>query len=100
MEYNKEEEDDDNYPPPEYGDAATGEAEYQEEPDNVPDDNIRWVIVDAKRECQSERAKLKFDRMLEDHKKGLYPNCEDDNSKLGTILELLQWKAHNGVSDN
>ena len=37
--------------------------------------------------------------MLEDHKKGLYPNCEDGNTKLGTTLELLQWKADNGVSD-
>ena len=38
-------------------------------------------------------------RMLEDHKKGLYPNCEDDKTKLGTTLELLQWKVDNGVSD-
>ncbi len=37
--------------------------------------------------------------MLEDQKKGLYPNCEDDNTKLGTTLELLQWKAENGVAD-
>src|SRR3989337_1565820 len=99
MEDNEEEEDDDNYPP-EYGDTAMGEAEDQEEPDNVLEDDLRRIIVDAKRQCQSEREKLKFDRMLEDHKKGLYPNCEDDNTKLGTTLELLQWKADNGVSDN
>ena len=37
--------------------------------------------------------------MLEDHKKLLYPNCEDGQKKLGTALELLQWKAENGVSD-
>ena len=37
--------------------------------------------------------------MLEDHKKGLYPNCEDGNTKLGTALELLQWKAENGIPD-
>src|SRR5204863_432715 len=92
-------EDDDKYPSPEHGDAAMGEAEDQEEPDDVPDDDLRRVIVDAKRQCQSEREKLKFDRMLEDHKKGLYPNCEDDNTKLGTTLEVLQWKADNGVSD-
>ena len=94
----EEEEDDDNYVPPEYGDAATGEAEDaatgeaedQEEPDDVPDDDLRRVIVDAKRQCESEKEKLKFDRMLEDHKKRLYPNCEDGNTKLGTVLELLQ----------
>ena len=37
--------------------------------------------------------------MLEDHKKLLYPDCEDDKTKLGTTLELLQWKAGNGVAD-
>ena len=37
--------------------------------------------------------------MLEDHKKKLYPNCEDGNTKLGTTLELLQWKADTGLSD-
>ena len=41
--------------PPEYGDAAMGEAEDQEEPDNVPDDDLPRVIVEAKRQCQSER---------------------------------------------
>ena len=56
--------------PPEYGDAATGEAEDQEEPDDVPDDDICRVIVDARRQCETQKEKLKFDRMLEDHKKG------------------------------
>ena len=58
MKDNKEEEDDNNYVPPEYGDAATGEAEDaatreaedQEEPDDVPDDDLRRVIVDARRQ--------------------------------------------------
>ena len=91
MEDGEEEEYDDNYVPPEYGDAATGEAaEDQEEPDDVPDDDdLRRVIVDARTQCISQKEKLKFDRMLEDHKKGLYPNCEDGNTKLGTVLELL-----------
>ena len=115
MEDGEEEEYDDNYVPPEYGDAtkdqeepddvhddaATGEAaEDQEEPDDVPDDDdLRRVIVDARTQCESQKEKLKFDRMLEDHKKGLYPNCEDGNTKLGTVLELLQWKAENAVAD-
>ena len=115
MEDGEEEEYDDNYVPPEYGDAtehqeepddvhddaATGEAaEDQEEPDDVPDDDdLRRVIVDARTQCKSQKEKLKFDRMLEDHKKGLYPNCEDGNTKLGTVLELLQWKAENAVPD-
>ena len=95
MEDGEEEEYDDNYVPPEYGDAATGEAEdqeeaeYPEEPDDVPDDDLRRVIVDARRQWESEKEKLKFDCMVEDHKKGLYPKCEDGNKKLGTVLELL-----------
>jgi hypothetical protein len=28
----------------------------------------------------------------------LYPNCKDGNIKLGTTLELLQWKAETGLS--
>ena len=37
--------------------------------------------------------------MLEDHRKLLYPGCENRLKKLGTTLELLQWNATNGVSD-
>ena len=48
MEDNKDEEDDDNYVPPEYDDAAMGEAEDQEEPADVPDDDLCQVIVNAK----------------------------------------------------
>ena len=74
MEDNEEEEYDDNYVPLEYGDAATGEdVEDQEEPDDVPDDDLRWDIVDAKRQCEREKEKLKFDCMLEDHKKDCTP---------------------------
>ena len=69
----EEEEDDDNYVPAEYGDAATGKAEDQEEPDDVPndaatgeaaedqeepvpdDDDLRRVIVDARTQCEIKR---------------------------------------------
>jgi hypothetical protein len=37
--------------------------------------------------------------MLEDHNKLLYPNCEDGQKKLGSILELMEWKTENGLSD-
>ena len=37
--------------------------------------------------------------MLEDHNKLLYPTCDAGQKKLGTTLDLLQWKAKNGVSD-
>ena len=45
-----------------------------------------------------QRTKSRLEQ-LEDHKKLLYPNCEDGQKKLGTTLELLQWKAKNGISD-
>ena len=37
--------------------------------------------------------------MLEDYRILLYPDCKQDQKKLGTTLELLQWKAPNGLSD-
>ena len=37
--------------------------------------------------------------MLEDHRKLLYPTTEEGQKKLGTTIELLQWKTKNGVSD-
>ena len=75
MEDGEEEEYYDNYVPPEYGEAATGGAgEDQEEPDDiVPNDDLHRVMVDARRQYESEKEKLKFDRMLEDHKKGCTP---------------------------
>ena len=74
-------------------DAATGEAaEDQEEPDDVPDDDdLRRAIVDARTQCESQREKLKFDRMLEDHKKGLYPNC-----KMATQSSVPYWNCCSG----
>ena len=74
-----------------------GEAE--EEVSDEPADDLGRAIIDAKRNCKSEKERLKLEHMLEDHKKLLYPNCEDDKKELGTTLELLQWKARNGVSD-
>ena len=47
---------------------------------------------------QKQRA-CKVAHMLDDHKKLLYPTCDVGQKKLGTTLELLQWKAKNGVSD-
>jgi hypothetical protein len=38
--------------------------------------------------------------MLEDHKKSLYPNCQNGLKKLGSTLEFLKWKAAEGLSDS
>jgi hypothetical protein len=54
------------------------------------DDAFGDVIRDTQRDCESDKEKAKFDRMLEDHKKLLYPSAKDGQKKLGTTLELLQ----------
>jgi hypothetical protein len=101
----EEEEDDDNniiHGFAEYdafGDTAMGKAEEEVAAEDEPTDDLGQAICDVQREYESEREKIKFERMLEDHKKLLYSTCEKGQKKLGTTLELLQWKAKNGVSD-
>jgi hypothetical protein len=100
MEDNEEEEEDPMFPV--YGDTAmednAEEGGDQERASDEPADDLGRVIADAKEDCESELERLKLDGMLQDHKKLLYPNCEDGSTKLGTTLELLKWKAQNGVT--
>ena len=67
--------------------------------ENDPSDDLGQALHNVQACCKSETERLKFQKMLEDHRKLLYPNCENGLKKLGTTLELLQWKATNGVSD-
>ena len=106
MEDNEEEEDNENYPTfSEHGGTTMGEdggttmGEDEEPIVDEPDDDLSRAINDAHINCESQNERFKLERMLEDHKKLLYPNCEDGQKKLGTTLELLQWKAKNGISD-
>ena len=105
MEDGEEEDDDNNYHHmfPEYSDTAmedNGEERGEERASDEPADELGRVISDAKRDCETENEKLKLEGMLEDHKKLLYPNCEDGSTKLGTTLELLRWKAECGLTDS
>ena len=111
MEEDEEEGDDDNmiiHGFAEYGafdDTAMEEAEEEvvaEEEVAAEDetaDDLGQAIRDAQNECKSQKDKIKFERMLEDHKKLLYLTVEEGQEKLGTTLELLQQKAKNGVSN-
>jgi hypothetical protein len=93
---NDEEENNDNYPEfPETTDTAIedNEEEGEERASDVPADDLGQVIVDAQIDCASEKEREKLERILDDHKKNLYPNCEDGQKNLGSTLELLQWKA-------
>ena len=66
-----------------------GEAE--EEASDEPTDDLGRAIVDAKRKCESEKERSKLEHMLEDHKKLLYPNCED-----GQKSWVPHWNCCNG----
>jgi hypothetical protein len=102
MEDNDEEENDDNYSVyPETTDTAMEDNEEEEGEERASDvlaDDLGQVITDAQIDCKSEKEREKLEHMLYDHKKTLYPNCEDGQKKLGSMLELLQWKAETGLS--
>jgi hypothetical protein len=111
MEDNEEEEDDDNYPEfPEYGDTFMGEAEEEAkggsegeakgEAHDEPPNGLGQTIVDARRECETNKEREKLDCMLEDHKKSLYTKCLNGLKKLGSTLELLKLKENEGLSDS
>jgi hypothetical protein len=53
----------------------------------VPADDLGQVIVDAQIDCESEKEREKLERMLDDHKKNLYPNCEDGQKMLIPVYD-------------
>ena len=92
----KKRNDDDNYRSmfPEYADTAMKDSEEEgqgeERSPDEPTDDIGRVISDARRGCDTEKERLRFEQMLQDHNKLLYPTCEDVQKKLGSTLELLK----------
>src|SRR6185436_14760168 len=75
------------------------EAEANATEEQQPPDELGQVLVDAHRDAETLKESKKFEKVLEDHRKILYPDCKQRLKKLGTTLEMLQWKAANGVSD-
>jgi hypothetical protein len=61
----------------EYNDTEMedNEAEGGEEraPDDPVDDDLHRAIYDARRDCGTDKKRLQFDKMLEDHHKLFYP---------------------------
>ncbi|CAO2141567.1 unnamed protein product [Urochloa humidicola] len=105
---NEEDDDEDNHThPPDW--AFVHEAgEFQDDPmdedeanvlQEEPPNELGQVLLDARRDSETVKERLKFKKMLEDHKRPLYPGCKPEQKKLGTMLEMLKWKASNGVSD-
>ena len=79
---------------PEYAaalnDIAMGEVDEEEvEGEGEPADDLGQAIRDAQRECESEKEKIKFDRMLEDHKKLLYPTATEGQKKVGYCIRIV-----------
>ena len=104
MEDNEEKDYDDDFPRQHPGLGAFDNDTAMEEPENEaaendPTDELGQALCGAREDCESLKERLKFQKMLEDHRKLLYRGCEDGLKKLGTTLELLQWKATHGVSD-
>jgi hypothetical protein len=55
-------------------------------------------LLDARKDSETMKEPKKFEWMLEDHKKLLYPDCKQGHTKLGITLKLLQWKAANSIT--
>ena len=74
-----------------FDDIAMGKAEEEAGAEDTltEDDALGDVIRDVQRDCEGKKKKAKFDHMLEDHKKLLYPSIKDGQKRLGTTLELL-----------
>jgi hypothetical protein len=102
MEENEDEEDDNNIPDwaagQDFADTLMEDAEEEEIPKDDHVDDIGQVLKDAQRDYENDNEKAKLRRMIEDHRKPLYPDCKQGHKKLGTTLEMLQWKAKYGVS--
>jgi hypothetical protein len=73
------------------------DADEEEIPEDGHVDDLGQVLKDAQRDCENDNEKAKLHRMIEDHRKLLYPDCKQGHKKLGTTLEMLQWKAKYGV---
>ena len=63
-----------------YADTAMEDNEEEGDAERAADetaDDFGRVISDARRDCDTDKKRLHFDKMLEEHNKLLYPTCED-----------------------
>ena len=81
-----------------FDDIAMGEPEEDAEGHDVEDD-LGQMLREAEEICETEKELRDLKGMLEDYRILMYPDCKQGQKKLGTTLELLQWKASNGLSD-
>ena len=81
---------------PFFDDTAMGESEEDTE-GYIVEDDLGQMLREAKEVCQTEKESRDLKRMLEDYRTLFYPDCKQGQKKMGTTLELLQWKASNGL---
>ena len=81
-----------------FNDTTIGEPEEDTE-GYVIEDDLGQMMREAEKGCETEKESRDLKHILEDYRTLLYPDCKQDQKKLGTTLELLQWKASNGLSD-
>ncbi|WVZ91559.1 hypothetical protein U9M48_037711 [Paspalum notatum var. saurae] len=79
---------------PFFADTMMGDGEDVEDTDA-----LGAMLQAAEKYCDNENVRKKLERMMEDHKTTLYFDCKGGHKKLRSTLELLQWKATNGISD-
>ena len=82
---------------PFFGDTMMGDAEDSEDVEDT--DALGAMLQAAEKYCDNENVRKKLEHMMEDHKTALYLDCKGGHKKLRSTLELLQWKAANGISD-
>ena len=89
---NNEEEEEDRIPDfaGNYGaffdDIAMGEPEEDTE-GNIVEDDLGQMLREAEEVCETEKESRDLNRMLEDYRTLLYPDCKQGQKKLGTTLE-------------
>ena len=62
--------------------------------ENDPSDDLGQALHNVQADCESETERLKFQKMLEDHRKLLYPDCENGLKKLGTTWSCCNGRRH------
>jgi hypothetical protein len=75
-----------------FEDTTMGEAE-EDAKAHAAEDDLGPILRKAEEVCETEKESRDLKRMFEDYRILLYPDCKQRHKKLGTILELLQWKA-------
>ena len=83
---------------PFFYDTAMGEPEEDTE-GHIVEDDLGQMLREVEEVCETEKESRDLKRILEDYRTLFYLDCKQGHKKLGTTLELLQWKASNGLSD-